>query len=83
MVVINEPFFVAKDVADILEYSLTANMLKRLDEDEKADIPFWNVSSNQYRNQVVITESGLYNAIIGSKKPEAKKFKKWITSAPS
>jgi len=47
MVVINEPFFVAKNVADILEYSETAQMTKRLDEDEKADIPFWNVSSKQ------------------------------------
>ena len=75
-----ETWFIAKEISEVLEYSLTGNMLKRLDEDEKADIPFWNVSSNQHRNQVVINESGFYNAVIGSKKLEAKKFKKWVTS---
>jgi len=75
----SDSWFVAKEIADILEYSQTNAMLKRLDNDEKADHLLWCVSSNQHRNQVVINESGLYNAIFGSKKPEAKKFKKWVT----
>jgi len=74
-----EPFFVAKDVADILEYSDTNKMTNRLDDDEKITAKLAGISKT---NPIVtlITESGLYNAIIGSKKPEAKKFKKWITS---
>jgi len=40
IIIDNEPWFVAKDVADILGYSVTEKMLRRLDEDEKADIPF-------------------------------------------
>lgn len=75
-----EPWFIGKEIADILKYDQTANMLKRLDDDEKAVHPFWNISSNQNRNQVVINESGFYNAVIGSKLPGAKKFKKWVTS---
>lgn len=75
----NEPHFVAKDVADILEYSETAMMTRRLDDDEKMSANLAGISKT---NPIVtlITESGLYNAVIGSKKPEAKAFKKWITS---
>lgn len=49
-------------------------MTKRLDEDEKTNLPFRQVGSNYQTNITIITESGLYNAIIGSKKPEAKAF---------
>lgn len=80
-VIINgEPFFVAKDISDILEYSETERMTRRLDEDEKTNLPFRGDGSNYQTNITVITESGLYNAITGSKKPEAKAFKKWVTS---
>ena len=74
------PWFVAKDVAEVLGYDLTGNMLKRLDDDEKTNIPFRNSGSNYQTNIAIINESGLYNAILGSKKPEAKAFKKWVTS---
>jgi hypothetical protein len=53
-------------------------MTKLLEKDEKADHPFWNISSNQYRNQTVINESGLYEAIFGSQMPKAKEFKRWV-----
>lgn len=72
------PWFVAKDVADILEYSQTQAMLKRLDDNEKVDHPFWMVSLKQYRNKTVISESGLYKAIFGSKMPKAKEFQDWV-----
>ena len=75
-----DPWFVAKELSEVLGYSRTNKMTIRLDDDEKADAPFWSVVSNQYRKQTVISESGFYNAVIGSKKPEAKKFKKWVTS---
>lgn len=70
-----EPWFVAKDVADILGYSETAMMTRRLDEDEtmSAKLAGMNMKST------LINESGLYNAILGSNKPEAKSFKRWVT----
>jgi len=76
----DDPWFVAKDVADILEYSEAAMMTRRLDDDEKTTLPFRQDGSNYQTNMTVINESGLYNAILGSNKPEAKVFKKWITS---
>lgn len=74
----NEPYFIAKDIADILEYSDTNAMTKRLDDDEKNT--YTDNLSGQRRDITIISESGLYNAILGSKKPESKAFKKWITS---
>lgn len=75
-----EPWWVAKDVAEILEYSETAMMTRRLDEDEKTTLPLRQDGSNYQTNITLINESGLYNAILGSKKPEAKIFTKWVTS---
>ncbi len=87
-----EPLFLANPLADGLDYSETSKMLKRLDEDEKIEIrsdevatvlgvTFQELGLSKFSPKAVfITESGLYNAIIGSDKPEAKKFKKWITS---
>ena len=73
----NEPWFVAKDVSDILEYSDTQAMTRRLDtEDIKS---YTDKSSGQGRQVKIINESELYEAIIGSKKKDARKFKRWIT----
>ncbi|MFI3265519.1 MAG: Bro-N domain-containing protein [Rikenellaceae bacterium] len=76
-----EPWFVAKDVAEILEYAETEKMTKRLDEDEVTKIapPILGDANPMARHLTIINESGLYNAILGSKKPEAKAFKKWVT----
>ena len=73
-----EPWFVAKEVAEILGYVVPAKMYARLDDDEK--LTFQDGSSGQLREMVLINESGLYNAILGSQKSEAKRFKKWVTS---
>ena len=59
----NEPWFVAKEIADILEYKKTNNMTHRLSNDEKANTVLSSISSNQQRNQTIINESGLYEAI--------------------
>jgi len=73
----NEPWFVAKDVADILEYSDTQAMTRRLDaEDIKS---YTDKSSGQGRQVKIINESGLYESIIGSKKKETRPFKRWVT----
>lgn len=71
-------WFIAKDVADCLGYSQTADMTKRLDEDDVKTIP--DKLSGLTYNQTIINESGLYAAILGSNKPMAKKFKRWVTS---
>ncbi len=74
----NEPLFIAKEVCEILEISNPRDAVSRLDDDEKLTsvIP----TSGQKRNVNVITESGLYSLIMTSRKPEAKLFKKWVTS---
>ena len=72
-----EPWFVAKDVCDILELTNSRKATSRLDEDEKADVTLSD--GRQNRSMTIINESGLYNLIMSSKKPEAKEFRRWIT----
>lgn len=75
----NEPYFVGKDVAEILGYSDVSKAIKmHVDDDEKLTRQF--VVSGQNRNMYVINESGLYSLILSSKLPTAKKFKRWVTS---
>ncbi len=70
--------FIAKDACDILGLQDTNKALLALDDDEKLTrIVF---VSGQKRKLLCITESGLYALILKSRRPEAKKFKKWITS---
>jgi len=73
-----EPFFIAKEVANILGYDKTSNLTRRLCDDEKDAHLMSTLGGEQ--EKIIINESGLYNAIFGSKKPEAIKFKKWVTS---
>ena len=73
----NEPWFIAKEVADILEYSDAHKMTSKLDDDEVQNRQIGGFGN---RGVNVINESGLYSAVITSQKPEAKKFKKWLTS---
>ena len=74
-----EPWFIAKDVCQTLGLTVK-NSVRYLDEDEKAKASIKHLSSNEYRNVTVINESGLYSLILRSRKPEAKAFKKWVTS---
>ena len=73
---INE-MFIASDVANALGYSSTQAMTRRLDDDEKDMRILHTLGGDQ--NMTVITESGLYNAVLGSQLPAAKDFKRWIT----
>ncbi|NUP53417.1 MAG: phage antirepressor Ant [Catenulispora sp.] len=70
-------WFVAADVADILGYRMASDMTRRLDEDEKGTHPVRTPGGTQ--NLAVISEPGLYSAVLGSRVPEAKAFKRWIT----
>lgn len=71
------PWFVAMEIASILDYSDAFEMTKRLDEDEKQNR---QIDGFGPRGVTLINESGLYSAILGSRKPEAAKFKKWVTA---
>ncbi|WP_226895225.1 Bro-N domain-containing protein [Oceanobacillus oncorhynchi] len=73
----NEPWFVAKDVCDILEINNNRQALARLDEDEKAGVTLNDGSQN--RKYQAVNEFGLYNLVLSSRKPEAKQFKRWVT----
>lgn len=74
-----EPWFVGKDVANILGYTHGARDINAHVEDEdrlKSQIR----TAGQMRDQIIINESGLYSLILASKMPNAKKFKRWVTS---
>ena len=73
----DEPWFVAKDVCEILEISNNRDAVSRLDDDEKATVGL--TDGSQFRNYSIVNEFGLYNLVLSSRKPEAKIFKRWIT----
>ena len=74
-----EPYFVGKDVAEILGYSNTRDALtKHVDSEDKNTVAICDGKGNP--NQTVINESGLYSLILSSKLPKAKEFKRWVTS---
>lgn len=74
-----EPYFVGKDIADVLGYKRTADAIRQhVDEEDKLIRSF--TDSGQSRNMTIVNESGLYALIFGSKLPKAKEFKRWVTS---
>ncbi|MBU9608224.1 hypothetical protein LGN12_13120 [Burkholderia multivorans] len=72
-----EPWFVAADVAQSLDYRMASDMTRSLDDDEKGTQIVRTPSGDQ--EMLVINESGLYSAILKSRKTEAKRFKHWVT----
>lgn len=79
----NEPYFVGKDVAEILGYSDTAKAIRvHVDEEDKQIFKVDEMATLKTSNYgvYVINESGLYSLILSSKLPNAKKFKHWVTS---
>lgn len=73
-----EPWFVAKDICDILEIANARDAISTLDDDEKGVAFTDTLGGKQEVN--IINESGLYNLIFRSNKPQAKVFRKWVTS---
>jgi len=73
-----DPWFVAKDVCGILELNNVSQALSRLDYDEKNTIILNDGIGNP--TKLAVNESGLYSLIMSSRKPEAKRFKKWVTA---
>jgi len=78
-VIDDTPYFVGKDVAKTLGYKDTVNAIKsHVDDEDKRGWQITTPSGNQ--NMTVVTESGVYALIFGSKLPSAKKFKRWVTN---
>lgn len=71
-------YFVAADICDILGLGNVTRSLIKLDSDEKLTLKI--LRAGQLREVGVVTESGLYGLIMRSSKPEAKRFRKWVTS---
>lgn len=72
-----EPMFVASDVAKILGYRMASDMTRRLEEDEKGTRSVRTPGGEQ--QMAVVTEPGLYSAILSSRVPNARAFKRWVT----
>lgn len=73
-----EPWFVLKDVCKVLGISKYRDAAERLDDDERAPVRVDTLGGAQ--EMTAVNESGLYNVILRSDKPEAKPFRKWVTS---
>lgn len=73
-----EPWFVLKDVCAVLGISKYRDTAERLDPDERGSVKVDTLGGAQ--EMIVISESGLYTVILRSDKPEAKPFRKWVTS---
>ncbi len=74
-----EPWFIAKDVCDILELTNPAVALQSLDDDEKTNLSNSYVWSESGRRPLIISEPGLYRLVMRSRKPEAREFQRWVT----
>ena len=72
-----EPWFVAADLASVLEYRNAPDMTRSLDDDEKGTQIVRTPGGDQ--EMTIISESGLYAAILKSRKPEARQFRRWVT----
>lgn len=75
-----EPWFVAADLCRVLEIANSRDAVARLDDDERADVGITDASGLQTRKTNIISESGLYALVFTSRKPEARRFRKWVTS---
>ena len=75
-----EPWFVGKDITNVLGYKDSVNALKsHVDEEDKTG---WQITtpSRGVQQATIINESGLYSLVLSSKLPSAKKFKRWVTA---
>ena len=73
-----EPWFVAKDVCMALDLADTHKAVERLDEDERNSIPITD-AIGRLQDTYCVSESGLYALVLGSRKPQAHAFKRWVT----
>lgn len=74
----DDPWWIAGDIADVLGFKHTPHMLRALDDDEK-DVHIADTLGGR-QEVTIISESGLYNAIFRSRRPQARAFRRWITA---
>jgi prophage antirepressor-like protein len=80
VIIHGEPWFVAKDVCDALGLDQVSRALDRIDQDERGLLKVTHPQSKDKTLEVAaVTESGLYELVLRSEKPEAKNFKRWVT----
>lgn len=77
VVVDGQPCFVAVDACRVLEHTNSRQALRRLDEDQRGYANVYTLGG--YQQLAYVTESGLYALILTSRKPQAKRFRKWVT----
>lgn len=81
MLINDEPYFVGKDVAEILGYADSSSAVsKNVESEDKTTLLLGQDGSNYKSKTTIINESGLYSLILSSKLPRAKEFKRWVTS---
>ena len=81
MVINGEPWFVGKDVAEVLGYkSPSVAICENVDSEDKTTFVISESGSKYKSKTTFINESGLYSLILSSKLPQAKEFKRWVTS---
>ena len=73
-----DPWFVAKDVCDALKIENSRDAVARLDADERNTVVL-NDGTPGNPNRAIVSESGLYSLVLGSRKPQAHAFKRWVT----
>ena len=73
-----EAWFIASEVCKLLDIKNSRDAVSTLDDDEKSSVAFTDGTSGN-PNKTIISESGLYALVFKSKKPSAKKFRKWVT----
>lgn len=77
VLIAGNPWWVANDIAKVLGYKIAPHMVRMLDDDEKGIHIVDTLGGQQEMN--VISESGLFAAILKSRRPEAKRFRRWVT----
>ena len=81
MTIEGEPWFVGKDVAQVLGYKDASKAVcDRVDKEDKTTLPIQQCGSNYKSQTTFINESGLYSLILSSKLPKAREFKRWVTA---
>jgi prophage antirepressor-like protein len=75
-----EPWFVAADVCAVLGIDNARQAMARLDDDEYQQVASTVISNDGGPARHVVSESGLYSLVLGSRKPDARRFKRWVTS---
>lgn len=75
---VEQPLFLAKDVAEMIKHSKPRDMVQNVDDEEKVKMPFKMATSRSTQEQWFLTEDGLYEVLMQSRKPIAKQFKKEV-----